>query len=274
MRKEEEKKRLLKGLKKEIELLEKEINPSKTLMLKKRMIFNSKIFLKLLQTVYPFFVASILMVGGSKLLGGGYPIIVDDEKKYLLSKDTIDGYGNVIEYEEQYVDSSYNYYDKVLYQSPLFVEGGEQRRIIEEFVLNGVTVAEVLSYFENEQNLEELLGSPISRLIQIVDEDEEALEKKLEVSVFGKNDDKYIIGKEAKITNNTNTVIFFILLIIMEGVIYGYRKTTPCLTDEYIEELRRKYIELPKSRKKELVKIYELKKQNYNLLTRGMKNGK
>ena len=89
-------------LEKEIKTLQYQLDHAKTINLKKNTIKNLKISASFFKRFTPYVLSAVMLAGGLKSIGLGYPFHIDDDfKAYAYSAEEIDNLGNYNK-EKQY----------------------------------------------------------------------------------------------------------------------------------------------------------------------------
>lgn len=274
--KAKEKEKFLADIKIEIEDLEKEVKNSRLQNLKTKRIRSRKIFLRILKYCYPMIVSFIMVITTLKLLGAGYPFVVDEERKNLYVKKVIDNEGN-IQYTKQYSAFSEEK-DKVVCYSKWEFQDGEYRRNIDTYGIKSFSEEELIAIIDSgEFDLTKALGHPY-RIVEtktdgISEEELKSDKEKIELYIYDKNDEKFIKVMENNYDNTIYTALIILVEIIAVAATWAIRGELYSKSDLNwdIDEMRKTY---PMIDEGTLLTILEIKRRNYNVLTRGTNDEK
>lgn len=265
-----EKKKMLLQMKKELETLENELKYSKLVNLKISTVKNLKISLRFMQRIAPYVLTAGIMAGGCKLIGGGIPFYSGDTFK--INSNTMkefDSLGN-IRYEQQYDD--YENSSNILYYYSQWQQGndGFYSRNVETYKLDELTEEEILKLFAKEDlNLSDVFGEPTSKKRETKNNvTEEELQQKdyLQAIIYNEDENDYIIHKETMGENIAVTVIYLLLTALVELIPLFIRSEISSFDfDDCVREIKRKH---PSVDTEELAKKLEIKRSNYDRLTR------
>lgn len=265
-----EKKKMLLQMKKELETLEYELKHSKLVNLKISTVKNLKISLRFMQRIAPYVLTAVIMAGGCKLVGGGIPFYSGDTFK--INSNTMkefDSLGN-IRYEQQYDD--YDNSSNILYYYSQWQQGndGFYSRNVETYKLDELTEEEILKLFAKEDlNLSDVFGDPTSKKRETknnVTEEEIQQKDYLQAIIYNEDENDYIIHKETIGENIAVTVIYLLLTALAELIPLFIRSEISSFDfDDCVREIKRKY---PSVNQEELAKKLEIKRSNYDRLTR------
>lgn len=265
-----EKKKMLLQMKKELETLENELKYSKLVNLKISTVKNLKISLRFMQRIAPYVLTAGIMAGGCKLIGGGIPFYSGDTFK--INSNTMkefDSLGN-IRYEQQYDD--YENSSNILYYYSQWQQGndGFYSRNVETYKLDELTEEEILKLFAKEDlNLSDVFGEPTSKKRETKNNvTEEELQQKdyLQAIIYNEDENDYIIHKETMGENIAVTVIYLLLTALAELIPLFIRSEISSFDfDDCVREIKRKH---PSVGTEELAKKLEIKRSNYDRLTR------
>lgn len=265
-----EKKKMLLQMKKELETLENELKYSKLVNLKISTVKNLKISLRFMQRIAPYVLTAGIMAGGCKLIGGGIPFYSGDTFK--INSNTMkefDSLGN-IRYEQQYDD--YENSSNILYYYSQWKQGndGFYSRNVESYKLDELTEEEILKLFAKEDlNLSDVFGEPTSKKKETKNNvTEEELQQKdyLQAIIYNEDENDYVIHKETMGENIAVTVIYLLLTALVELIPLFIRSEISSFDfDDCVREIKRKH---PSVDTEELAKKLEIKRSNYDRLTR------
>lgn len=272
MTKEEEKKKFLLDLREEINELKKKIYPKKKDTVKRDFLYGTRLSLKFLQHISPYILSIALSLGFVKLVCKSYPFVIDDEKKYLLSEQTIDEEGRIINERKHYINSEEDYQNSLIEYCPWYIEDNEYRRVVNEYELRKKTPEEIIDYYK-DNNLDDLLKKSNNKVEIKESNSYEEVESKLQITTYNLDKDKYIIGPETKFNNFNVSFIYVFFVIISEVLAAAYRSNYPRLTNDYLQSLKNTYY-LSDEEIERLKILIKIKEDNYKVLTRGIKDGK
>ena len=262
-----EKKKMLLELKKEINKLENEIKYSKITNTKASALRGLKIALRTGQLIAPFVVTAGLTFGGYAALGIT-PFYRDDQKQTLETMKELDSLGN-IRYEEQYEvyensSSIISYYTKWNYD-----KDNMYCRDIEIYEVGDITEEQILKLINDEiESLREVLGDPILKKKEYknnLSEVELQKEPFLQATIYSESDDDFIIVKESILENLGSTFLWVLLTMGAEMITVALRG---CSTFDYKKCIRKIKKEHSNIDVEELTKKLEIKRSNYDRLTR------
>lgn len=214
-------------LKKDIKKLEEDIKNAKTKNQKVKALRGLKYSLRFLQLIAPYAVAAGIGLGAFHALGIT-PFIRDEHKKYLESENQFDSLGNV-RYEEQY-DNYKNAIASITYYGEWKKDDdGLYKRDIKKYAnkkIDNDTIKEIVEK-KDINSLEEIFGDPIARSVEKKNNiTEEELNKKayLQATTYSKDKDDFIIVTEDLATNIGTTILFLVVLILLEVGTLSYRE--------------------------------------------------
>jgi len=255
---------ITKKLKKEINILELKLNYLKILNLKNSIIKNFKISTKTLQLITPYILTAQIVASSFKLLGLGLPFYKDTFKKNIKPNTSPNSYhsqiyqspnnNNIIYYHSNWIEESKNIYSKT----------------INIYKLNNIKEKELLNILNKDNiNLNDLFGNPISTQKEIttnITNKELNKESYLQIYIYDENTNNYIILKETNIQNFIITILYILSTTLAELIPLTIRCKLSNFNYNYsIEDIKRKH--QPINHKK-LEKKLEIKKENYQTLTR------
>ncbi len=261
--------KLLYQLKDEIDTLEKEIKYQKIKNLKISIIRNSKITANTIRAITPYTISLMLVTGGFKAITGGYPFICDNEKKIPASiTREIDSLGNINE-TKKYTTQTQESQEIYLYKNWKYNDIREEYiRNIELYELNNLDEKELENLITlDETELTELFGNPeyySTEAINTLNKEEKRPYIKIITTKEDNND--YITKKETLTENIIGTVVYLYSLIIAEFTTLLY--ATVNQKNNYREKNDIVKMNYPYINKEINIKKLEIKKENYNRLTR------
>lgn len=262
-------KRMLLELEREIKKIEFDIKHSKISNFKIKTLRKLKISLYAVRVISPYLITGGI-VFGSFAAFGQTPFIKDNVKKELEIKKELDSFGN-IRYEEQY-DEFLNDESTISYVSRWYAQNdGFYFREIKTYSTNGVgenIVNKIVNDLEIN-SLEDLFGPPIFEKIEKqnnLSKDEIKKEAYLESITYSKKKDNFIVAKESLKNNILATVLWFLITLFVEIFTYAIRNNNSNVDfEEFVKKVKEEY---PLINITELSKNLEIKKHNYERLTR------
>ena len=264
-----ERKKLLSKLKKEIETLENEIKFSKLANRKIKMIRNLKISARALQLVAPYVVTAGVIAGGFAVFGE-IPFYCGEEwKTYSDTRSEIDSLGN-IKREKKYGSFEDRTNELFYYTKWEKDEDGLYYRTVQEYRVNGKTYDDIIGLFDEEDlKLEDVLGKPKSTVIESknnITEEEINEDASLKAIVYNKDKSDYIVKKESVGTNVLLSILYVIASMAASLVVYKVRDDVSSFDfGSCVDDIK---IDHPFVDVNELAKKLEIKKDNYDRLTR------
>lgn len=214
-------------LKKDIKKLEEDIKNAKTKNQKVKALRGLKYSLRFLQLIAPYAVAAGIGLGAFHALGIT-PFIRDEHKKCLETETQFDSIGN-IRYEEQY-DNYKNAIASVKYYGEWKKDDdGLYKRDIKKYAnkkIDNDTIKEIVEK-KDINSLEEIFGDPIARSVEKknnITEDELNKKAYLQATTYSKDKDDFIIVTEDLATNIGTTILFLVVLILLEVGTLSYRE--------------------------------------------------
>lgn len=214
-------------LKEDIKKLEEDIKNSKTKNQKVKALRGLKYSLRFLQLIAPYAVAAGIGLGAFHALGIT-PFIRDEHKKYLESENQFDSLGNV-RYEEQY-DNYKNATASIKYYGEWKKDDdGLYKRDIKKYAnkkIDNDTIKEIVEK-KDINSLEEIFGDPIARSVEKknnITEDELNKKAYLQATTYSKDKDDFIIVTEDLATNIGTTILFLVVLLLLEVGTLSYRE--------------------------------------------------
>lgn len=261
-----EQKKFMLQLEKEITKLERKIRYSRLKNLKIGTIKNLKISARVLQWLAPYALTASIVANGCKLLTGGLPFYRDDTHQYLHIMKEFDNLGN-IKTEQQYDEFSNNTNILNYYSRWMKNEDGTYTRNIQTYRLENITEEDITKLFNNEIAISDILEEPLSDVMETKNSlsEEEIKEKDfLQAIIYDINKEEYIVVKES-IGANVFISILYIIVVCVCGGILSRLKIPHFDLGICVKEIKEKH---PSIDTKELAKKLEIKKSNYNRLTR------
>ena len=262
-------KKLLLKLKKEMEDIENEIKHQKILNLKIAITRALKINNLRIKQFAPYTIVFILMTGGCKKITGGYPFLLDAQhKKTSHTMTLMDSNGEVEELQqykkfknEENIVKIYNKWQK---------KGNEYRRIVETYIVDSDSLEKIKKEITNETfNIKELLDTKIQRIEETKEKiTAEDLNKPslTEARIYTEDKEDYIMKKETVLEDIGVTLLYLYILNMSEFGLLMYREINA--QESYREKIKRIKIENEYIDKENNIKKLEIRKENYNRLTR------
>lgn len=263
-----EKKKLLLQMEKEIKELEMQIKHSRITNVKINTLKTLKISLRAGQLIAPF-VVTVGITFGIFSIFGGTPFYRNKQKQNLNMMKEFDNLGN-IRYEQQYEDykelkGTISYYSKWMSSTDGFYS-----RDIKLYSIEDITEETIMKLI-NENNigsLEEVLGEPILKKTETknnLTEDELASDSYLQALMYSELENDYIMVKESIGDNVLLTILWVVITLLAEIIPLWWRENSDFDFGDCVSEIRRKH---PALDVEELTKKLELRRANYNRLTR------
>jgi len=262
------KKKMLLEMQKDINKLENEIKYSKIGNAKIYALRGLKIVLRTLQLIAPFAVTAGITIGGFAAFGGT-PFYRDKHKQKLEMMKELDSLGN-IRYEQQYEEYE-NSKSVISYFSKWnFVEDNLYSRDIETYAIGDLTEEQILKLINDDvESLHEVLGEPISKKTETknnLSEEDLQSEPFLQAMIYSKFDDDFIMVKESSGDNIGITLVWALVTALAEIIPVLWREESSDFDYRYcIKKIKEKH---PTIDVEELTKKLEIKKSNYDRLTR------
>lgn len=271
-----EQKKFMLQLKKDIVDLEKKIKHSRIENLKIDTIKNLKISARVLQLIAPYVVTAGLVAGGFTLLGD-IPFYADEWKIYSNVMTEFDNAGNITT-RQQYndfkddngntLDSSNNllYY----YSQWQLDENGLYSRIVQTYSIEKQTYENLIELFNKEDlKLEDVLGKPNTNIRETRNNltDEEIQEESfIKAVIYNEETGDYIVHKETVGENVSLSILYILATSLLELVPLSFRHNISSFDFKTcVRRIKKRY---PHIDADELAKKLELKKANYDRLTR------
>ena len=233
------------------------IKNNKRKHLKVKNIKNLKIFECILKRVTPYILITSATVGIYKLIGLGYPFVIDNEKIYARKAETLENNKIVTSYTYDYNNVYDNY---LIYASKWELKDDSYYRYVYKYPLhyyNEETIFKLL----NSNNIRDVLGEPFSTEIEVNDNiiDDRAI---IMAIVYDENKNQFRYVKEVEVDNLISTLIIIFTIILFNGILF-YKKDldNEVLTDD-INNIKRQYNLL--NSEKLLIKKLEIRKNNLN----------
>lgn len=262
-------KKMLYQLEKEIKKLEYDVNHAKLKNIEIRALRNLKIALRTGQLIAPYAATWGIIFGIFSALGN-VPFVRDDVKQNLQTKK-FDSLGNV-RYEEQYAkfkDTKWTLFYTDKWQD---VGEGLYAREVKKYEINSKMTEDAITKVVNDNDvssLDELLGKPRSSYVEkknnltISELEEDACMRAI---IYSTDINDYIVVKESVNNNIGGSFVYIFFDFISSLAIYGFRKTLSSFDyKDCIYNIKRSN---PKVDVETLKKKLELKKSNYERLTR------
>lgn len=264
------KKKMLKELRKEIESLESLVKNANAVNRKRKIVKNLKISVRFMQLLAPYILTAGILAGGCKLIGAGFPFYSGD--KFKSNLNTMKEFDNLdnIRYEKQYDDFEESN-DILSYHSKWEKDdAGFYSRKIEVYNLKKLTEEEIFELFNKDDlNLQDIFGEPISSKTEIknnVSEEELNDEAYLQAVMYSIDKNDYIMVKETLETNIGVTFLYILVTALTElGVCIIRVQVTDFSFSYHVKKIKSQYKDIDE---KELIKKLEIKRNNYNRLTR------
>lgn len=264
------KKEMLLQMEKEIKQLEFYIHHSKIPNLKIHILRGLKTALRTGQLVAPYILTAAITFGGFAI-AGKTPFIKDDIKKKKETKKELDNFGN-IKYEQSY-DGFHESNNTISYVSNWTKqENGSYSREIKTYAIKKekediITV--IINNFNTDLSLDDLFGKPTSSVIQSqnnLTDEEIQKEPYLKAVIYSESNDDFIIVKEST-KDNTDISLLWILLTVLAEIapLLIREKVSSFDYEDCIKKIKEKHKLIDT---KELAKKLEIKRNNYNRLTR------
>lgn len=263
-----EKKKMLIQLKKEIENLEHYIEYSNITNFKIKTIKNLKITARALQLVSPYILTAGIVAGGFVRLGTTPFYSGDEWKRYANIMIETDSNGNIRTEKKYGIFDTYK--NKISIYSKWNKNKDTYTRTITTYYIQNKTQTEINELLNNKNiKIENILGNPY----EIIEESKtnltkEELETKSYIKVVTYKTDRtdYIMVKESKEANISSTILYILVVLAVEIIPLKFRSEISKFDfSKSINEINKKH---PLVDKKELSKKLELKRNNYNRLTR------
>lgn len=263
------KEKMLLQLQKEIESIEYDIQHSKINNAKIETIRNLKIGARALQLVAPYVLTASIIAGGFTYLGripfyGG-----DKYKAYSNVMTEFDNAGN-IRYEQQY-DIFENSSNKLFYCTKWEQnEDGLYSRIVQTYSIGKKTYKDIIELFEQKNlKLEDIFDKPDSTIKETknnITEEELQAEPCIKAIIYSIDKNDYIVCTETVGENILTSILYVLITLMCEFIPAKIRRNVSSFDFEYcVDRIKEKY---PLVDTKELVKKLEIKRSNYNRLTR------
>ena len=263
------KEQMMSQMEKEIKDLEFNARHSKIVNLKIHMIRKAKSSLCAGQLIAPYVLTAAITFGGFALFNNT-PFFKDNIKKNLKIKEEIDSFGN-IKYEKTY-NNFYEVNSKITYITKWEKkENGFYSREIKTYDTKGIDKKKIKEIINNVNttSLEKVFGPSTSSVIEVqnnLSQQEKQTPQQIKAIIYYESDDNFIIVKENTSDNVGWTILWFLLTILAEVIPFFIRdQISPYDYKKRINEIKEKY---PLINREDLTKKLEIKKNNYNRLTR------
>ena len=266
---EEERKKLLKKLKKEIKKLEYQVKHNKLANINISLKRIIRIIFELSKAAFPYVLTVTIVAGIFKIVGFGFPYYSEDKvKRYSHIMKDMDNLGNVRieqQYEKFEEDTNFLYY----YTKWVKEDNDFYSRNVEVYKLKDITEEDIIKLFEDDNfKLSDIFGEPITNKKETSNNikiNEEENKDYLQAIIYIKDKNDYIIKKESVDDNVTASIIYSLITLIL-GLIISLK-----MSDSNYDLSGRLYAveeNYPFIDKDEIIKKLELKKNNYERLTR------
>ncbi len=263
-----EKKKMLLQMENEIKKLEMQIKHSKFTNAKINALKNLKISLRFGQLIAPYIVAAGVTFGGFSIFGE-IPFYRDKHKQKLEMVKEFDSLGN-IRYEQQYAhyeesEGTISYYSKWT-----SLPDGLYSRNIKVYSIEDITEETIMKLVNgnNIDSLEEILGEPILRKTETknnLTDEELSGDSYLQAIMYSESENEYVMVRESVDDNVGFTLLCIILTFFAELITALVRSSTSFDFGDCVSEIKRNH---PAIDVEELTKKLEIKRDNYNRLTR------
>lgn len=266
---EEERKKLLKKLKKEIKKLEYQVKHNKLANINISLKRIIRIIFELSKAAFPYVLTATVIAGLFKIIGLGFPYYSEDKvKKYSHIMKDMDSLGN-IRIEQQY-DKFEETTELLYYYTKWIKEENEfYSRNVEVYKLKDITEEDILKLFEKEDfKLSDIFGEPITNKKETSNNikiNEEENKDYLQAIIYIKDKNDYIIKKESVDDNVTASIIYSLITLILGLIISLKMSDSNYNLGGRLYDVDRNY---PFIDKDEIIKKLEIKKNNYERLTR------
>lgn len=266
---EEERKKLLKKLKKEIKKLEYQVKHNKLANINISLKRIIRIIFELSKAAFPYVLTATVIAGLFKIVGLGFPYYSEDKvKRYSHIMKDMDSLGNV-RIEQQYdkfeEDTNFLYY----YTKWIKEDNEFYSRNVEVYKLKDITEEDILKLFEKEDlKLSDIFGKTITNKKETSNNikiNEEENKDYLQAIIYEKNKNDYIIKKESIDDNVAISLIYSLITLILGLIISLKMSDSNYDLSGRLYKVERNY---PFIDKDEIIKKLELKKNNYERLTR------
>lgn len=264
-----ERKKILLELKEEIETIENEIKYSQLKHLKRSGIKNLKIGARAIQLVAPYIVTAGITAGIFSFFHAT-PFYYGDERKccaHMKTKLNSEGDISCKKQYESFKDSTSQLYYYTKWRKE---DNGYYSRTVDTYSLDDQSCEEIKKLFDQEkESLEEVLGSPISTVIETknnLSESEINKEAILKAVIYDINQDDYIIKKETVLDNVLMTFLYLLLTIFAElGPIWFREEYSSFDFASCVFSIQDQY---PKTDLDQLKKKLKIRQENYERLLR------
>lgn len=260
------KQKMMENLKKEINVLEHNIQNHEKIKNKRKIIKSLKIALEIALYTTPYVISMTSTFAGF-CAAGITPFHIDENKEYLETKKEFDNFNN-IKIEQQYKEYK-NAQDTIShYGKWKNIEKDLYSREVKVYSLNKISEDEIIKLLkmQNISSLEEVFGKPIHTKIEHknnLTEEEVSSNEILLASTYNKSQDEYIIRKET-INENLGTSLLYIVASIVESIIIFYVEENSTFNiHRRIKQIKSQYESVDIENSKMKLKI---KKDNYNRL--------
>ncbi len=258
----------LKIMKKEIDKLENILNKPKLTNLKRSTIKNLKITSTALRVVAPYVLCAGILAGVCKVANLGFPFKSDMVKKYANVMKEIDSLGN-IRYEEQY--DYYSNEDNVfkIYSKWEKENDGFYSREIKTYQIKKMTEEEILETLSNIDSILDYLSEPLSIVKERsnnISPEEINNEPFYQFVTYDIDKNNWIIRKETFDENGEISLLYVLFSALAGGLTDAVRRAKSGF--EFTTSVKKIKEQYNKMDVDELKKKLEIKRSNYNRLTR------
>lgn len=261
------KEKMLLQLKKELAYLEFLANHYQLVKLQNKMVQKIRIVFKGLEYIVPYFLIVTILTGTFKLVTSSFPFYLDNTKKYLKTIKEFNSTGFIkIErtYEEKDINSNI-----LVYTTPWMKEGNDS--FVQEtrtYNLNILSEENIQTLLENPDiNFEDILGEPTNvskEYSSFLDEEAINFKPSLKAYLYQEDSNDYIVVKEEE---NYNILITILYCIMALGANLATYFSLLSKADYHFILDVKEIIKNNNLTQKDLVRILEIKKKNYDRLT-------
>jgi len=242
--KQEEQKQFMDKLEKEIKDLEKQIKNIKIINFKNQSIRNIKFSAKVLQLIAPYILMTGISFFGYKELTHDTPFKRDSVPVYEHIQMDFDNRSNV-QYKKQFgkfADEKNSLYYRSKWNK---IEDGFYERVIQTYAIPYKSYEEVLPLFEKEPTrMETILGYPNSSVTEVknnLTEEEINEQAYIEVTLYSKNGEKFIMGEQSMEDNIAETLLYLLITSIFELTFARYTTNVGSNFTTWVEDLYDRY---------------------------------
>lgn len=218
-------------LKEEIEKLEEELNNIKKENIKRNIVKNLKISKTFLRGVAPYALTTCIIAGTLKLTGVGFPFYTDTVKRTADIKNEFDANGSLIKSEKLYGNYEEEYENRInrllLYSNWTKNKDNKYERTIKSYKLKKKDLTYITHLDDVESfNITDILGKPYMEQIETreyLPEEEQNTKPYIEIIIYNKDKNDYIMIKEEISENIGKTALFVALTSVSYLLILLYR---------------------------------------------------